>query len=177
MRCDVCGKKEATVHLTEIVNEQMTELHMCDGCARAKGAHIEEPFSLGDLLAGLVSLGKDLPAEKGTALTCHNCGLSYEHFKKLGKLGCGQCYDVFKDVLLPFLKRIHGSSKHAGHVPVKAGARLKYGRQVQTLQNKLQKAVELEEFEEAAKIRDQIKALEKDEKAEKKDTSLRNETG
>lgn len=161
MLCDMCGKRQATVHLTEIVDDQMTELHLCDKCAEAKGANIQQPFSLSDLLSGLVGLGKELSVEKGTHLKCDNCGLTYEDFKRMGKLGCDRCYGVFKEILIPFLRRIHGSSKHAGHVPARRGARLKYARRLQILQNKLQKAIELEKFEEAAQLRDQIKDLQK----------------
>jgi len=163
MLCEICGKKNATVHLTEIVEEEMMELHLCDKCAQAKGAHIQQPFSLSDLLGGLVGLDKEPAEEKETSLKCSNCGLSYEDFKRSGKLGCGRCYDIFKEVLLPVLRRIHGLSKHTGRVPAKTGVKVKYVRHMQDLQNDLQKSIEMEEFENAAKIRDQIKKAQKDE--------------
>ncbi len=159
MLCDICGKGAATVHLTEIVDEQMMELHLCDQCAQSKGAHIQEPFSLSDLLGGLVGLGEDRTEEKSVSFRCDNCGLTYKDFKKTGKLGCGRCYDVFKEVLLPVLKRIHGLAKHVGRVPIKTGVKVKQVRQVQELEAKLQKVIELEQFEEAAKIRDQLNEL------------------
>src|SRR3990167_7340363 len=112
MLCDICGKFEATVHLTEIVNEQVTKLHLCEECAKEKGAEMEEHFGLSDLLAGLADMGATLEPEVGEAVKCPNCGFTYQDFKKLGRLGCSECYDAFKKQLAPLIKRIHGSDRH-----------------------------------------------------------------
>jgi len=165
MLCDVCGKNPATVHLTEIINEQMTELHLCETCAQAKSQEMEQQFGLGDLLAGLVESDKaGSSAEKeGLALKCPNCKLTYVDFKKIGRLGCGECYTTFKKYLGPLLKRIHGSGQHLGKSPLKMARVLKKKIDAQDLRSKLQKAIEMEEFEEAARIRDQIRELERKE--------------
>ena len=93
MICDICGKQQATVHLTEIIDDQMTELHLCEECAHQKSAQMEQQFGLSDLLAGLAEFEKPQVKEKGTtAIKCTSCGLSYADFKKLGRLGCGDCY-------------------------------------------------------------------------------------
>lgn len=167
MTCDVCGKNPATVHLTEIIDEQMNELHLCEECARKKSAQMEQQFGLSDLLAGLANFDKTPQAEeKEMASKCAACGLSYKDFKKIGRLGCGECYSSFKKYLAPLLKRIHGASFHFGKCPVpsseKAGGKQKID--LQELRCKLQRAIEAEEYEEAARIRDQIRDLQ-----EKKD--------
>lgn len=162
MLCDICGKNSATVHLTEIIDDQMTELHLCEECARQKSVQMEQQFGLSDLLGGLAEFEKPPAKEKeAVALKCANCGLSYEDFKKIGRLGCGECYSAFKKYLGPLLKRIHGSSIHVGKSPFKVTGVLKKKIDLQDLRTKLQRTIEMEEFEEAAKIRDQLKELEK----------------
>lgn len=167
MFCDICGKNPATVHLTEIIDEQMNELHLCEGCAHEKSMAMEQQFGLSDLLAGLAEFEKPAKeAEAATSVKCPDCGLTYADFKKIGRLGCGECYTSFKKYLEPLLKRIHGSCQHVGKSPVKPAkisrkkTDLAQMPDLAQLRQKLAKAVEAEEFEEAAKIRDQIKELE-----------------
>jgi protein arginine kinase activator len=162
MTCDVCGKNPATVHLTEIIDEQMNELHLCEECARKKSSQMEQQFGLSDLLAGLANFDKTPQGEeKEIASKCSGCGLSYKDFKKVGRLGCGECYRSFKKYLAPLLKRIHGANVHAGKCPVKAQvpAGGKNIPDLQELRGRLQSAIEAEEYEEAARIRDQIRKL------------------
>ena len=161
MLCDICGKNPATVHLTEIIEDQMNELHLCEECARQKSEQMEQQFGLSDLLAGMVEFGKPTKEAETVSVKCVNCGLTYADFKKIGRLGCGECYGAFKKYLGPLLKRIHGSSRHVGKSPIKVTKVLKKKIDIQELRTKLQKAIEEEAFEEAAKIRDQIKELEK----------------
>src|SRR6266567_3783308 len=120
MTCDICGKKKATVHLTEIVDEQMSEMHLCEECARQKSAQMEQQFGLADLLAGLSDIGKPAAskdADKASTLKCTNCALVYEDFRKFGRLGCGECYTSFKEYLSGLLRKIHGFNKHLGKSP------------------------------------------------------------
>ena len=164
MLCDVCAKNPATVHLTEIIDQQMNELHLCEDCARHKSAAMEQQFGLSDLLAGMADFQKPSSKEEGlVTVKCSSCGLAYTDFKKIGRLGCGECYNVFRKYLAPLLKRIHGSNQHMGKNPSKAkvAARV-YKKKVglPELKNQLQKAVSLEAFEEAARLRDQIKEFE-----------------
>jgi protein arginine kinase activator len=162
MLCDSCGKNPATVHLTEIIDEQMSELHLCEECARKKSEQMEQQFGLGDLLGGLAEFGKPTLDKEDTSLKCPKCGLSYAEFKKVGRLGCADCYVSFKKYLGPLLKKIHGSNIHFGKSPVnlpKAPSKKK--PEAQDLRAKLQKAIEMEAFEEAASLRDQIKEAEK----------------
>jgi protein arginine kinase activator len=172
MLCDICNKNPATVHLTEIVDEQMSELHLCEECARKKSSQMESQFGLSDLLAGLADFEKPSEEKEVAALKCPNCGLTYKDFKKVGRLGCGECYNTFKKFLAPLLKRIHGSGAHCGKCPVKVTSVKSPKKKVsdmQDLRGRLQKAIEMEAYEEAAKIRDQIRELqEKQEKEEGK---------
>lgn len=160
MLCDICGKKEATVHLTEIVNDQVSKLNLCEDCAREKGAEMEEHFGLSELLAGLTDMGPTVEPETAVSIKCPNCGLMYQNFRKLGRLGCSECYEAFKKELGPLLKRIHGSDRHVGKVPLKGGKTIRDTRTLQDLKMQLEKAIQMEEFEEAAKLRDRIKELE-----------------
>ena len=162
MLCDNCGKNQATVHLTEIIDEQMNELHLCEECARIKSVQMEQQFGLSDLLAGLAEFEKpSLDKETIAAVKCPNCKLTYADFKKIGRLGCGECYMTFKKYLGPLLKRIHGSGQHFGKRPVQASKVSKKEADLQELRTKLQAAIAVEAFEDAARIRDQIRELER----------------
>ncbi len=172
MLCNICNKNQATVHLTEIVDDQMSELHLCDECARKKSMQMEQQFGLSDLLAGLVDYGKQPGGwEKTTqSLQCLSCGLTYDDFRKIGRLGCSECYSAFAKYLGPLLKRIHGASRHSGKLPpqmaeenvIKSSKLKEKDRELDAddLKAMLQQAIEKEEFEEAARLRDQIKELE-----------------
>jgi len=159
--CDLCGKNQATVHLTEIIDNQMSELHLCEECAHKKSLQMEQQFGLADLLAGLAEFGKPGEDAEATRLKCSNCGLSYQDFKKIGRLGCSECYSSFKKYLSPLLKKIHGSTRHLGKSPYKVGAKPRKKLDLAELHLRLQKAIENEEFEEAARLRDKIRELEK----------------
>jgi len=176
MLCNLCNKIQATVHLTEIVDEQMSELHLCDDCAKKKSMQMEQQFGLSDLLAGLVDYGKQFGGtEKGaTVMQCSRCGLSYEDFRKIGRLGCSECYTSFAKYLGPLLKRIHGAGQHVGKMPLTyaepAAPRGQKSRPIDIvgLKAKLQQAIENEDFEEAARLRDAIKEVEKKKKGNSK---------
>ena len=163
MLCDICSKNQATVHLTEVIGGQVTEVHLCEECAREKGAQMEQHFGLADLLAGLADLGKEFETGVEKEIKCSRCGLSYKDFKRTGRLGCSACYTVFKGRLAPLLKRIHGSSQHLGKAPIKTKKKVKAKAELQELKNDLQRAIQLEEFEQAAKLRDKIRELEEKE--------------
>jgi protein arginine kinase activator len=161
MLCDICGKNEATVHLTEIINNAVTKLHLCEECARNKASQMEEQFGLAELLGGLADFGLQIESEDMARLKCSNCGFTYMDFKKVGRLGCSECYDAFQKNLTPLLRRIHGSDQHYGKAPIKAKTAVKVRDDMQELKARLAKAVQMEAFEEAAKLRDQIRELEK----------------
>ncbi len=176
MKCDKCTKK-ATVHLTEIVDGKVMEMHMCEDCAREQSQHMEQQFGLADLLAGLTDFGKHVPdvQQKSLLLQCAACGLTYEDFRKFGRFGCAQCYIAFKPQLKALLKKIHGSSEHLGKAPlrvipidgVSAAAVAAVPVEpptpidpVDLLRQQLHDAIEHEDFERAAVLRDKIRELE-----------------
>ena len=170
MVCDECGKNKATVHLTEIVNDQITKLNLCESCAKQKGSEVEQHFGIADLLSALSDAGTAQPGQPGppapSKSKCPQCGLSYEDFKKMGRLGCSGCYAVFRNSLAPLLKRIHGANQHVGKSPSPVAAKelkvtAKLQEDLEAAKASLLKAVKNEEFEEAAALRDKIKFLEK----------------
>lgn len=174
MVCDICGKKKATVHLTEIVDEQMSEMHLCEECARQKSSQMEQQFGLADLLAGLADTPKPASAKESdkSPLQCSRCHLPYEDFRKFGRLGCGECYTSFKDHLSGLLRKIHGSNQYLGKTPPKFHdkhavaltpapvAEQSPADVLENLKQQLQQAIAAEDFERAATIRDQIRTKE-----------------
>lgn len=158
MLCNVCNKKVATVHLTEIVDEKIVELHVCQDCAQSKDSLLKGHF---DLASFLDAFADEDANKEGPQAVCSHCGLSYHEFKKKSRLGCVDCYRVFRRFLLPLLKRIHGSDKHQGKTPKSCQA-APVSFKAEELKNELKRAVELEEYEKAASLRDQIKRLEEE---------------
>lgn len=159
MLCDICHEKSATVHLTEIVNGKVTELHLCQECAQVKTEELKHQISLTDLLGGVFE--KQTREEK-KIFPCPGCGMTFAEFKKSGRLGCGQCYKAFKEQLLPLFRKIHGSIHHVGKFPLSMEKDQTLGRRLDELKERLRRAVMLEEYEEAARIRDRIKTLERE---------------
>ena len=158
MLCDVCHKNIATVHLTEIVNDKVVEMHVCQDCAQSKAQELNEQLNISDFLGGLAAMG-ELKAQK-QLINCSVCGLSYQDFKKRGRLGCGRCYVTFRQELLPFLKKIHGLIKHTGKTPFHIDKAMSAQAKLRNLRRRLERAIQLEEYEEAAALRDEIKKLE-----------------
>jgi len=159
MLCQICGKNEATVEFTEIINDQVTQLHLCDHCAKKKGGEMEQHFGVADFLAGMSGPGR---SGQGPPLKCDKCGMTFNDFQRIGRLGCGNCYASFRESLVPLIKRIHGSTRHVGKSPkeVDKADGSKKVPEIQELRRKLQQAVDREEFEEAARLRDRIRELE-----------------
>ena len=162
MVCDNCGSTEAVVHLTQIVNNQMSTHRLCEKCAAEKGLETTpEPstFPLTDLLA---QMGKEAaPETEPAASQCSFCGLTFREFRESGRLGCPHCYETYASHLQRLLRRVHGSTQHVGKVylpPDPSASDLE--RRLQALRRKLNRAVESEDFERAAELRDEIRSLE-----------------
>ena len=160
MLCQLCQKNEATIEFTEIINDEVIQLHLCEQCAHDKGIEMEQHFSIADLLAGMGDLTHESEV-KDVLAKCSGCGMTLKDFRKNGRVGCGECYKAFKENLLPLLKRIHGSMRHTGKVKSDKVYTPTKKSELQELRQKLQRAIENEEFEEAAKIRDKIREAEK----------------
>ncbi len=165
MLCQVCGKKNANVHVKQIVNDVKTEMMLCEDCAQNLGvtSAIEEEFNsgFGDLFGSFFPSYVASPYRLDYSVSrCEKCGTSFEDVSSTGKLGCANCYKTFYDELLPYIKRIHGNTKHAGKVALCARACADNCKsKIEELQIKLKRAVENQEFEQAAVFRDEIKKL------------------
>lgn len=162
MLCDICHQREATVHLTEIVNDKVAKMHLCEQCARKKGEEMETQFGLSDLLAGLADFGTGgQQAKFKKSMKCNTCGFNLSDFERIGRLGCPKCYDAFSEQLSPLLRKIHGFDRHVGKMPIKKikGKTDKEMTELRDLEAELQKAIATEAFEEAAALRDKIKEM------------------
>jgi protein arginine kinase activator len=162
--CDRCGATNAVVHLTQVVNNQVTTTHLCESCAAEKGLQTELPTSnlpLADFLANMGGGAILDPGSPQEDLTCPFCGLTTADFKEVGRLGCPQCYSTFESHLKGLLRRIHGGTQHVGKVYLPPDPSItERERQLEGLRKKLERAVETENFERAAELRDQIRSLE-----------------
>ncbi len=158
MLCIICKQNQAKVHLTQIVGEKMQKVDLCEECAKSKGVNDPAGFSLADLLLGLGASQELAGSSGGQEVKCPNCGFTQADFKKAGRLGCSECYITFAEGLEGLLKTMHKGVRHVGKVP----HALKQGRdltdQLRKLQKSLDKAITEEDFEQAANLRDEIKA-------------------
>lgn len=168
MLCQECKKNPATVHMTKIVNNKKTELHLCEGCASEKeDFNWLTPFSINDLLTSFLDPIKvTMAKDQIDPVKCQVCGMDYRQFKKTGRLGCANCYETFKKELYPIIKRMQGGSRHTGKIPQKQKARIETNKEIEDLKNRLNESVKREAFEEAATLRDRIKELENHENME-----------
>jgi protein arginine kinase activator len=159
MLCCVCKQKEATVHLTQIAAEKVQKVDLCEDCAKEKGVNDPTGFSLADLLMGLGSAQELTQPGGGSELVCPRCGFSQADFKKTGRLGCADCYTTFAEGLGSLLKSMHKGTRHVGKAPAALRQTRETSERLGTLQRQLAKAVQEENFEQAALLRDQIKEL------------------
>ena len=158
MVCDVCKKNESTIYLTQIVEGKMQKVNLCEACAKEKGVSDPTGFALADLLLGL---GAAQQIEHGQpAQRCPVCGFTQADFKKTGRLGCSACYDTFADGLANLLRGMHKGLRHTGKMPARLSRRFALADKVKTLESELQKAVKDEKYEDAARLRDEIRKLE-----------------
>lgn len=173
MQCENCSQRLATVHQTVIVNGQKQEAHLCEVCAQEKGyfnlmspSNFSFPnLSIQQLLASF--LGKEtvggspaLQARPQAEPQCKHCGMTYSQFADSGRLGCAQCYDQLEPHLVPLIRRIHGTTTHGGKAPKRTGGIVRKKRELSALRQQLQVAVNQEQYEEAARLRDEIRQLE-----------------
>ena len=159
MQCELCHKAPAVVHYTEIVNNKLTKMHLCEKCAAEKGLYVK-PGNPGEMVAKMIDDTSISEDEKVGKVKCPRCGLVYSKFKDTGRLGCSECYTAFYYQLKPLLRRVHGSTEHIGRVPIRDGEQHAKRREIQKLREDLELAISREEFEQAAELRDKIKALE-----------------
>ena len=159
MLCCICKEKEATVHLTQIQGDKMQKVDLCEECAKHKGVNDPAGFSLADLLLGLGASQELEQAGGGQELRCPRCGFTQADFKKAGRLGCSECYSTFAEGLEGLLKTMHKGVRHVGKIPLALQQSRDLAERLKALQKKLNKAVEDENFEQAALLRDEIKQM------------------
>src|ERR1700753_3659652 len=161
MLCMFCKQNPAKVHLTQIVGDKMQKVDLCEECARQKGVNDPNSFSLADLLLGLGASQEIAATSSGSGeeLKCPSCGFTQADFKKAGRLGCSQCYVTFAEGLEGLLKSMHKGTKHVGKVPEALRQTRELSDRLKQLQKRLTKAVEEENFEQAAALRDEIKQM------------------
>ena len=157
MLCCICKEKEATVHLTQIAGDKKQQVDLCEECAKTKGVDDPTGFSLADMLLGLGAAQEIEQAGGEAGLKCPACGFSQADFKKAGRLGCPACYQTFAEPLEGLLKTMHKGTRHVGKVPESLRQSRDLSDRLQQLQKRLAKAIEQEDFEEAAVLRDEIK--------------------
>jgi protein arginine kinase activator len=160
--CDSCGSSDAVVNFTQIVKDEMSTFHLCEACAAEKGlepAPETSNFPLTDFLAQMgEERGND---ELDKDHQCSFCGLTFGQFRETGRLGCPHCYQTFESHLHQLLRRIHGSVQHVGKVylpPDPTASEME--KRLDGLRRKLHRAIEAEDFERAAEVRDEIRSLE-----------------
>lgn len=160
MICESCGKNPATTHIKTIINGELTEYSLCAECAQNLGygnlmTDLGRNFS--SLFGGFF---RDDDGEEDGALRCGCCGSTFESIARSGKVGCAQCYQTFASRLQPLIQQIHGNTRHRGKVP---GGDLPLPRQqsqLAVMRRELRDAIDTENFEHAAQLRDRIRLLE-----------------
>ncbi len=159
-----CGKKLATIHVTEIVNGDKKEIHLCEDCAKKKKLIFPASSSvidLGEVLSSIIqSVGEDSGDELQKAV-CPDCGITFGEFRSNGRFGCPTDYEAFRKGVDPLLERIHGTTEHRGKRASSTALKTQDDR-LAALRAELRKAVSDEAYERAARIRDQIYAVKKE---------------
>lgn len=161
MVCDSCHERDAVVNLTTIENNAVRQLHLCEQCAAERGVEtsVATPkHPLGEFLQAMQQQTVPASADSGK---CAFCGLTMKDFRATGRMGCSRCYSTFESSMRELLRRVHGGSRHTGRayrapqeaVLEKAGA-------LGELRERLRRAIEQEQFEAAAELRDRIRVLE-----------------
>ena len=175
MLCEKCKKNTATVHYRYSENGNITEMHLCRECAKNEGLMQDN----GSATTGFMSpggifedyfgkapfsalFGNNLPGKTLSVKqrVCPGCGLSESELRSGGKLGCEQCYSTFEDIVELMLKKMHLSSEYKGKTPEGTPEGMSLAGKIEKLRSDMQAAVEKQEYEEAAKIRDAIRQLE-----------------
>ena len=170
MLCDNCGKNEANIRYTQIINGEKKEMNLCEKCSKELGIddiNFNMPIDFSSFLGDLISDYEEnsfMPMlSRPTELKCSNCNTTYSEFLNTGKFGCSECYEAFADKIDSVLKRIHGSNKYLGRKSENNAAKIekikdkKEDNKLNDLEKQLKQAIKEERYEDAAKIRDEIK--------------------
>ena len=164
MQCQNCKTNTATIHLTEISGGDRKEMHICESCAAEQGIIVKSQIPINELLSGLLASTPsedELSGSAETKLQCPRCGLTLEDFRKEAVLGCPYDYEIFEKPLSSLIENVqNGKTVHCGKVPSRAPADAKKQIELLNLKKQLEEAVKAENYELAAKLRDQIEQTE-----------------
>ena len=165
MKCEKCKAREATVLFKQTVNGETTTAHLCHECAAEmqQGGFFSAgsfPFG-GNLFEGL--FGISAPEKPTAKRTCPQCGATWSDLRREGKPRCAGCYEAFADELEPTIRSLYGTASHTGRAPAKCREQRNKEKKTALLKKQLREAVEAEQYEEAARLRDEIRTLEKEE--------------
>ncbi len=173
-KCRRCSKP-ATLHITEIVNNEVQTLHLCEACAQSYLSQQDNPDS-DEMPESATKLIESQEGDEFDHLVCPNCGISFREFRSQGRLGCPHDYIAFESELMPLLENIHGSTQHCGKFPKRAPDSSQRQYRLIKLRNELRTLVEGEQYEDAAKLRDEIQSLESELSQQQPDASPPEET-
>lgn len=156
-KCTKCAKT-ATLHITEIRKGAVQEVHLCESCAQE---YLSLAESAEDDVEAAEEADVDAELEGIDELVCPSCGISFREFRSQGRLGCPHDYIAFEKELIPLLENIHSASQHTGKFPKRAPDASQRQYQLIKLRSELKQAVEAEDYEQAARVRDEIHRLER----------------
>ena len=163
--CQNCNQAPATVHVTDIVppHGEKRERHLCESCAESEGITMKQHEPINTILAKFVQQKMGSGAEEAANLTCPKCGISFREFRASGLFGCLHDYEAFAEYLAPLIERAHGgATRHVGKVPHRVGSGPGDQAEILRLKRQLTEAVDKEDYETAAAVRDQLKVLQGD---------------
>jgi protein arginine kinase activator len=164
MQCQICHKNDATIHLTEISDGTRIEMHVCEHCATEQDMAVKTHIPINELLSNLLAVqpsDEELSDPSEQRLVCPNCGFTLDQFRKEGLLGCPYDYEFFEKSLQPLIEKAHdGKVTHCGKVPSKTPQNTRKQMELLSLRQRLEAAVQNEDYELAASLRDEIKQSE-----------------
>lgn len=161
MLCQNCQKTQATVHLLDIIppHGEKRERHLCEQCAAEEGVTTQKHESISTILDSFIKHAAGV--QKMSDSPCGECGTSFREFRSQGLLGCPKCYDAFEKPLMTLIKRSHeGATHHVGKTPSRLGGEPSVHSRLAKMRREIKEAVEHEDFETAARLRDQMKEME-----------------
>lgn len=162
MKCECCKEAEATIHLTQVIDGEVKKLNLCQACAQKNGIDLNSPISITDVLLGLGNQGGDSQPQTDLSefdLSCGRCQMTRAEFKKRARLGCPECYNAFMGELSAITQAMHHSRQHVGKIPARQGNEARIAARVAALQKDIETAIAKEEYEVAARLRDEIRTL------------------
>lgn len=159
MLCEKCKEHPASVHVSQNVNGQKTEHYLCHKCAFDSGQNMTFDSFFKSFLDGMPGQKADLGEGKDAPVVCASCGMTFDEFKKSGRLGCAECYTTFSERLKQAFKSVQAGLVHQGKIPGSLSGEILKKRNLEKLRSEIRAAIENEEYEKAAVLRDKIKEL------------------